>query len=296
MISIIIPCRNDALYLEPTLDLIEYSIEELDYEVIVVDDGSLPPLSKSDLLRNFPQVTRVIETLGVGPAQARNLGAKAAKGEILVFFDCHVAPLPGWDSRLSELLMKSDIGIVGPVISDLLNPEAKGFGGTFDLTFHFKWLPKRREDPYPVPALSGCAMAMRRETFFEIGEFDRGLRSWGDEDVELCLRSWLMGYTVYLYPSVEVMHLFRPRHPYQVSYFGIVANKIRIALLHWLGPRLARSLKLLSYNRRFLPALLFNLMDDELWERREFLLKRRRRDDEWFCKRFEIRGISEAER
>lgn len=286
MISIILPCRNDSRYLEPTIGLIVASMEDPDYEIIVVDDGSEPPISRLDLGGIHYQVIR---TSGEGPARARNIGVEVAKGDIIVFFDSHVAPLHGWDVHLKQILSKPEVGIVGPVVSNLLDPSGKGYGGTFDLSFHFRWLSKKGDDPYPVPTLSACAIAARRDTFLEIGGFDEGLRRWGDEDTELCLRCWLLGFHVYLSPSAEVMHLFRPAHPYPVSYLGIAINKVRIAFMHWSKARFEKSLRMmLARGYPVLLALAYNLLDEGLWKKREEYLSRRKYDDDWFCKRFAI--------
>ena len=60
-------------------------------EVIVVDDGSDPPIK---LPSQLPFETSVVvqERDGFGLARARNLGAKNAKGEILIFLDCDMIP------------------------------------------------------------------------------------------------------------------------------------------------------------------------------------------------------------
>lgn len=42
--------------------------------------------------------------------------------------------------------------------------------------------------PYRTPALIGCAIAIDREFFFEIGSFDIGMDIWGGENTELSLR------------------------------------------------------------------------------------------------------------
>ena len=66
-------------------------------EVIVVDDGSDPPIK---LPSQLPFETSVVvqERDGFGLARARNLGAKNAKGEILIFLDCDMIP----ESQLVE--------------------------------------------------------------------------------------------------------------------------------------------------------------------------------------------------
>ena len=65
------------------------------FEVVVVDDGSDPPL---ELVEPTPLRVLVVhqEDLGFGLARARNNGARAAEGDILVFLDCDMVPEAEW--------------------------------------------------------------------------------------------------------------------------------------------------------------------------------------------------------
>lgn len=64
------------------------------FEVIVVDDGSDPPLSIDVNAYNYP--LSVIDQRNAGPAQARNNGARLARGTFLVFIDDDCLPHPDW--------------------------------------------------------------------------------------------------------------------------------------------------------------------------------------------------------
>ena len=65
------------------------------FEVVVVDDGSDPPL---ELAPPTPLRVRVIhqEDLGFGLARARNNGARVASGDIIAFLDCDMVPEAEW--------------------------------------------------------------------------------------------------------------------------------------------------------------------------------------------------------
>ena len=66
-------------------------------EVIVVDDGSDPPIKLPSQLP-FEASVVLQERDGFGLARARNLGASSARGEILIFLDCDMIP----ESQLVE--------------------------------------------------------------------------------------------------------------------------------------------------------------------------------------------------
>ncbi|MDO9049999.1 MAG: glycosyltransferase [Methylotenera sp.] len=82
MISILMPIKNEALYIESALKSI-FEIDECNFEVIVVDDGST---DNSILLLknlNYPFV-RIIETDGIGKAAAFSLAYERALGDYFI--------------------------------------------------------------------------------------------------------------------------------------------------------------------------------------------------------------------
>ena len=81
MISVIIPSYNSADSIGQLLDSI-YMSEFKDFEVLVVDDNSAD--SSIDIIRSYPAKLVNLDENG-GPANARNIGAKFAKGDILFF-------------------------------------------------------------------------------------------------------------------------------------------------------------------------------------------------------------------
>lgn len=83
--SVIIPALDSAATLGAALDSVRAQ-RYTDYEVIVVDDGSVD--SSADLARAHPVGCRVLEmSRCAGPGAARNAGAKIARGEYLAFLD-----------------------------------------------------------------------------------------------------------------------------------------------------------------------------------------------------------------
>jgi cellulose synthase/poly-beta-1,6-N-acetylglucosamine synthase-like glycosyltransferase len=150
-----------------------------------------------------------------------------------------------------------------------------------DARLDVQWLRCRAENPYPVPLVAGTAQAFRREVLEVVGSFDDGFRQRGAEDVELCLRMWLLGYEVWVVPEVEVAHLYRPASPYSVDWAVVLANMLRVGLLHVGGERLARFLHAWKDDRRFARAMAI-CAESDVGRRRAELLARRHYDDDWF--------------
>lgn len=88
MISIIIPTYNEEKDIKKCLEsLMKQSLT--DFEIIVVDDGSTDQTVAviNSLVTNHYSLITLLHQKHLGPGAARNLGAKEASGEILIFVD-----------------------------------------------------------------------------------------------------------------------------------------------------------------------------------------------------------------
>lgn len=287
-VSVIIPCRNEREHLRPTIDSILNAGLDPRFEVIVVDDGSQDGSSAFLAERQYSRI-RLIQHAGLGAALARNTGAQYASGDLLVFCDAHIRVGPGWLEYLLRAFSGTPLDAACTAIASLERPADVGYGGTWDERLAFKWLPNPGTNgPALVPiAPSGC-LAVRRPVFDGAGGFERGFRVWGYEDQEFSLRLWLLGHQVYVLPGIKVLHYFRPRHPYPVSFTHVDFNLLWMAFVHFNQNRFARTVQLIQ-GRSPVSSLLTEIgASPEALARRNFCLSRRRYDDDWFMRRFGI--------
>jgi GT2 family glycosyltransferase len=151
------------------------------------------------------------------------------------------------------------------------------------------WLPDLNSQIHEIPFACSCCMAVKKSIFDEIGQFDSGIRLWGEEDSEISMRAWLMGYRVLCDPSIRVSHVFRSSHPYDITWFDRLYNKIRLSLSHFSVERIQRHLMAICYEPDFDKTLLKSVQDGVL-NRRDILLANRLHDDDWFFERFPMHG------
>jgi GT2 family glycosyltransferase len=281
-VSIVLPVYNEGCRLRETLDALRDTVRR-SYEVVVVNDGSTDGCCDRLAGENLVLVNRPHRQ---GVAQARNLGAARATGSVLVMMDAHCVPHAGWLEALLEQLDQPGTGIVAPQIISIEIPSATAFGLRIsDEELGLEWLHQRTEKPYPVP-LVGCAcMAMHRAFFEKVGRFDE-MRSYGMEDVEICIRSWLLGYAVTVVPDACVGHWFK-KEPFAVGWHDSLYNRLRTAVLHFDGERLQRILAALQTKPCFGEAV-SSLLVSDIWARRELVRAGRKHDAEWFCRTFDI--------
>lgn len=285
-VSVIIPTMNEGEHLRRTYYQLCATVPT-GTEVIVVDDGATDGCC--DFLRNGAESARLLDYSGVrlGVSSARNRGAKAAHGETLVFLDAHVELPPGWIEALQDAASAPQVGAAAPAISALGRPDCCSWGMRYrDAELDIEWLPRPTgTEPAAVPMVPGCCIAMRRAVFEAVGGFDPGLRQWGSEDNELCLRLWTAGYEVRIAPDVTVAHLFRPRHPYRVDWSAVLHNKMRVAFVHFGPARIARVIERLKRFDDFAAACALIAASD-VSERRGAVHAARQTDDDAFFTRF----------
>jgi len=83
---------------------------------------------------------------------------------------------------------------------------------------------------FESPALIGCAVAVSRELYDQLGGFDPHMRKWGVEDLDFGLRCWLLGFRILHDPAAVVGHRFQSKfESYSAPSENLVANQLRMA-------------------------------------------------------------------
>lgn len=285
-ISVVIPTHNEGQSLYLTVETVLHTCPRSTEVLIINDhstDDSLDFLDEED----WPQVRRIdLEESGI--SNARNLGAREARHDVLVFLDAHCIPHKGWLQPLLLALEEDPNGIVTPCVSVLGNTLCKGYGADLaapDLGFSWRGDPVT-DDVHEIPLACGCAMAMRRDYLLKIGAFD-AIRTYGMEDTELSIRTWLLGGTVRVVPDSEVAHRFKESAQYVVDWGDFLYNRLRVAVLHFDDPILKRLHAHFEAYPDYSQAMAL-LSDSDVWVRRDALRAQRRHDGKWFCERFEV--------
>ena len=288
-VSIVIPALNEGDNLVDTVRCVLENTTDPNFEIVVVDDGSKDG-SGDRLSRVFGKNGNVgvVRTEGVGPANARSLGAMRASGDILIFLDAHCFVPPHWMDGLIQAMADARVGMVGSAVAAMhRGGDVRCLGVIWrDASLVVEWLGQRMNTPYPVPFLGGACQAVRKTELEKLGYYDKGMKRYGHEDLELCLRYWLMGYEVLVQPQSVVYHLFRESHPYEIRPQDVVYNRVRMAMLHLSYERVDRVFDYYSSTPGF-NEIMGWLQRSDVMSRRGQLQESRRRDDDWFCTRFD---------
>ncbi len=141
LISIIIPIYNAGEYLPRAIEGI-LAQEEVEFEIILVDDGSTDDSpTVCDRYSGLNSRIRVIHSPNGGPSAARNLGLDAAGGEFVFFMDADDTLEPDSLKTLRKAMDEdgSDWAIGDfKVLKDGVNIRAEGYFFSSDRFFEEK--------------------------------------------------------------------------------------------------------------------------------------------------------------
>jgi len=176
-------------------------------QVIVVDDGSSPPVQ---LPAPRPPDTALLRIPPSGPGPARNAGAAATTQPVLVFLDADVVVPPDAIGRLQALLDGHPQAAAAWATVSPRHPEG-GLVSRYKLHTHRHFTLRLGAGPGPwtTPHLTTMLAAVRRPAFETIGGFSPAWHTVSIEDVELGRDLVDQGFTLLLDPELQVVHAHR---------------------------------------------------------------------------------------
>jgi len=216
--SIIIPTYNRKHLLKKCLSsLFTQTFPKDQYEVIVVDDGSppeadFPPEADWGLSADMWQTTvpfRFLTQKHKGPAAARNLGIKNAKGEIIAFTDDDCVPPANWLQKLYDGFKRHpEVAVVSgyqEAPEEILQKNVTAQYERFQTRQLYGGKDKEIVGGMQTPGGVTNNMAIRKEVFDKVGLFDENFPVPAGEDADLKKRIARDGFK-FLYIPLKVEH------------------------------------------------------------------------------------------
>jgi glycosyltransferase involved in cell wall biosynthesis len=213
-VSVVVPTRDKASRLGLTLACLQAQSTCTPWEVVVVDDGSEDETPAVLVAAAETLPLRRVGTGGRGRATARNAGASAARGSLLVFLDDDILVGPGFiDAHLRA--QEGHCGAVHGRLMELIavasedSPQHGRLADALDIAelrvhgfdprgarlvanvLERAVLAMERGQPPHVPwlACAGANLSVPRDLWAATGGFDEGFGTvWGCEDLEFGLR------------------------------------------------------------------------------------------------------------
>ncbi len=239
--TLVIPTYNRAERLRALLECVARQESDSLARVVVCDDGSSD--HTRDVVAAFEERLSLRyehqEDLGFRAGQARNMGVRAAVGDVVIFVDDDVLLRPDFVERHLQAHRAQD----RPCVVLGFRHRTEGFAGTIP-----SWeeiVSAERDDrvgdlrgaevhdhPHPWIFVYSCNFSIRLgpEVYF-----DEGFEGWGMEDTELGYRLHRAGYRIVAEPDARVLHVEdpTPRDPFRCearelppSYCSYVRNAV----------------------------------------------------------------------
>ncbi|CAI8700899.1 N-acetylglucosaminyl-diphospho-decaprenol L-rhamnosyltransferase [Chryseobacterium sp. IT-36CA2] len=220
-LSIIIVNYNVTQLLRSCLLSLQKYIQEVEYEVIVIDNASTDT-SWGDLIPEFPNVHFISSETNGGFSKANNQAIKTAKGEYILLLNPDTE-FEGF--YMKELLDFADaqpsFGCLGVRMHDregYFLPESKRsvpdmFNSFEKLFTNFK---KNTSKSYyrsdieenavaEVEVITGAFLLAKKAVYEKIGGLDEAYFMYG-EDIDLCYTFLRNGYRNFYYGKVSILH------------------------------------------------------------------------------------------
>lgn len=200
-ISVIIPAHNAAETIRACIEALQHqTASPSEYEIIVVDDGS------KDRTREIVEEYNVclLEQSNGGPAAARNLGVRHARGQLVLFTDADCEPATDWIEQMTVPFACS--GVVGA--KGVYRTRQREVIARFvQLEYEEKYEKMREEEN--IDFVDTYSAAYRKDVFSKYGSFDASFPRASGEDIEFSYRLSRMGCKLVFAPQAGVYH----RHP-----------------------------------------------------------------------------------
>jgi len=198
-ITVIVPTRNRPGKLDSLIGCLGRVRSSVPFEIVVVDDGSDPPVRIA--LQGLS--CRVIRLAGVERSAARNAGARAARGWLLLFLDDDLSFGPDLLEQHWRAFQEwPDALLVGAV--RLPEEAQKTPFGRFRARLERQGIPTRRGSGENPQFCTAQNLALARSRFDALGGFDPGM--WSSEDQDLAMRHTARGGRVVFVPEALVVH------------------------------------------------------------------------------------------
>jgi GT2 family glycosyltransferase len=202
-ISVVIVTRNRREELSALLADLSLAGKGPADEIMVVDNGSTDGTVKR-VEEDFAGVLRISFPGNRGAPAARNAGASATAGEILVFLDDDVRVEDRrFFPRIRDLFeVEPELGVAAFRILDPITRRSRGFE-----------IPRRRKDlpaePCETSYFISAGCAIRRRVYQSVGGMDESL-TYGFEELDFSYRAVSRGHRIFYRPAIQILHRLSP--------------------------------------------------------------------------------------
>jgi len=202
-VSIIIVNYNGKELLQKCLDSL-LKVNYDNFEIILVDNNSTDGTVEF-ITKNYPSLIIIKLDSNKGFAEPNNVAAKISKGKYLLFLNNDTVVTPNFIFEMVKV-METDKKIA--ICQSLLLKPDGSIDSSGDFIDHLGVVYNSKteiDEIREVSSARGASMLVRSDIFEKLDGFDQKFFV-TFEDVDLCWRSWILGYRVLIIPTSIVYH------------------------------------------------------------------------------------------
>jgi glycosyltransferase involved in cell wall biosynthesis len=190
--SIIIPAKNEEIELPILLKSLSLQTDK-DFEIIVSDDDSIDDTKK--IATSFQKKInnlKIISHNSSNVATGRNIGAKQALGNFLIFMDSDVEVLPDFIASIKKNIIQKNMKL----LSLLYRPKNSSWKGKLCLQIYNFFLNLSKNTS---PLCGGACIILEKKIFESLGGYDEKIIF--GEDSDLVRRAFKKTLKFYVLPK-----------------------------------------------------------------------------------------------
>ena len=221
-LSVIVVNWNTRELLRACLTSVQKHTVDLDYELIVVDNGSSDG-SPAMVRDEFPDATLIENPDNRGFAAANNQGIRAAKGRAVLLLNSDTELTGNSLLKLHRFLFsRKEIGVAGgllthpggapqwsygfePSLERMLWITVSGLLGISRGRKPGAVIPEGVNRPIPVEYVVGADLMVKKSVLDKVGLLDESFFAYFEE-TDLCARIRQAGYEVWFTPEASIIH------------------------------------------------------------------------------------------
>jgi O-antigen biosynthesis protein len=219
LITIVIPTRDNLGLLKSCINSIINKTKYTNYDIIIVDNGSVEKVTLSyfeSIVRLDDRVKVISIDIPFNYSRLNNLAVNYAKGEFLVLLNNDTEVIsPEWLDRMIGYASQNHIGAVGAKLlySDQTVQHAGvvlGIGGVASHVFLNSYdfeigLYARLSVVYNYSAVTGACLMVKKSKYLEVSGLDETLEV-AYNDIDFCLKLIEIGYYNVVLPDIKLYH------------------------------------------------------------------------------------------
>ncbi|MNW40487.1 Capsular glucan synthase [compost metagenome] len=241
--SIVICTYNRDEYLERTLESLN-NLNYSNFEVIVVNGPSTD--NTDQVINQYRDRIKIYKNPAVNLSISRNIGIKAAQGDVVAFIDDDAIPEPNWLHQIKEVYdTHTPIGGAG---GKVFGPGGDHFQFHNGIINIWGEADVKRDHPgefikqldFNYNILMGVNSTFLKSALIEIGGFDEYYEYYHDES-DVCVRLAKAGHPIFHHEEAYIHHEFAKSHirttNYKLNWYPIIKNTVYFGVKNSKGVR-----------------------------------------------------------